>query len=133
MAARIMRPSAGVLRCAFPGGRRECDPRALRRAGRAEIQVPHPRSACGRQRRRGAARPVASNRRPAVPEIVVYMFEGRTLDQKRGLVRSITDAVTGALGVPQETVTVQLIEGSRQNRARAGRLISDMDAAKAGG
>lgn len=66
-----------------------------------------------------------------MPEIVVYMFEGRTLEQKRTLVRSLTDAVTGSLAVPPEAVTVQLIEGPRHNRARAGRLISDMDAEKA--
>ena len=65
-----------------------------------------------------------------MPEVVVYMFEGRTLEQKRALVRGLTDAVTQALDVPAQAVTVQLIEGSRENRARAGRLISDMDAAK---
>lgn len=60
-----------------------------------------------------------------MPEIFIYMFEGRTLDQKRELVQSVTQAVSGSLQVDVETVTIQLVEGPKHHRARAGVLISD--------
>jgi 4-oxalocrotonate tautomerase len=60
-----------------------------------------------------------------MPEVFVYMFEGRTLDQKRALVSQVTDAVMQSLSVPSDTVTVQLVEGPMHNRSRGGQLISD--------
>ena len=35
-----------------------------------------------------------------MPEVVVYILEGRTLEQKRGLVKDITAAVVKNAGVP---------------------------------
>lgn len=93
------------------------------RGGAVPLARPQDGTAC--------QRPAHDRGTPVMPEIVVYMFEGRTLEQKRTLVRNLTDAVTGSLSVPQEAVTVQLIEGPRHHRARGGRLISDMDAEKA--
>ncbi|RZJ11195.1 MAG: 4-oxalocrotonate tautomerase, partial [Haliea sp.] len=43
-----------------------------------------------------------------MPEIFVYMFEGRTLDQKRSLVRELTEGAVKSLGVTAQSVTVQL-------------------------
>jgi 4-oxalocrotonate tautomerase len=60
-----------------------------------------------------------------MPEIFVYMFEGRTLDQKRTLVSRVTDAVVQSLDVPSDTVTVQIVEGPMHHRSRGGQLISD--------
>ncbi|MBN9430087.1 MAG: tautomerase family protein [Burkholderiales bacterium] len=65
-----------------------------------------------------------------MPEVFIQMFEGRSIEQKRELVREVTDAVTRSLGVHPDVVTVQLIEGSKQNRARGGRLFSDLHAAE---
>jgi 4-oxalocrotonate tautomerase len=45
-----------------------------------------------------------------MPEVVVYLLEGRTLDAKRSLVRDITDAIVKNLGAPPEAVTVSLVE-----------------------
>ncbi|MGA0571367.1 tautomerase family protein [Variovorax sp. VNK109] len=61
----------------------------------------------------------------SMPEIFVYMFEGRTLDQKRALVRALTDGASASLGVPEDTVTVQLIESAKSMRSRGGVLFSD--------
>ena len=60
-----------------------------------------------------------------MPELFVHLFEGRTLDQKRLLVRSLTEATCASLGVPAETVTVQLIESARASRSRGGVLFCD--------
>ena len=45
-----------------------------------------------------------------MPEIVVYLLEGRSLESKRGLVKDVTAAVVKNLGVPVESVTVSMIE-----------------------
>jgi len=64
-----------------------------------------------------------------MPEIFVYLFEGRTLDQKRALVRSLTEGTSASLGVPAQSVTVQLIENPKSMRSRGGVLLSDIPAA----
>lgn len=60
-----------------------------------------------------------------MPEIIVYAAEGRTLDQKRGLVRDLTDAVVRNFGVPAEAVVVQIVEAPLTNKAKGGILFSE--------
>lgn len=63
-----------------------------------------------------------------MPEIVVYLLEGRSLENKRGLVKDVTAAVVKNLGVPIESVTVSLIESAKQAKGKGGVLFSDMPA-----
>jgi 4-oxalocrotonate tautomerase len=60
-----------------------------------------------------------------MPIIQVHMFEGRTLDQKRKLVDSMTDAVVKSLDVKPEDVRITLSEMVKHNVAVAGVLVSD--------
>ncbi len=60
-----------------------------------------------------------------MPVIHVYMFEGRTLDQKRKLVSSMTDAVVKSLDSKPETVQILIHENPKSNVAKAGVLHSD--------
>jgi 4-oxalocrotonate tautomerase len=60
-----------------------------------------------------------------MPEIYVHSLEGRTLEQKRALVKDITDAVVRNFAVPVDTVMIQIIESSRANKAKGGILFSD--------
>ena len=48
-----------------------------------------------------------------MPEIYVYAVEGRTIDQKRSLVKDITDAVVRNFKVPPEAVMVQIMESPK--------------------
>jgi 4-oxalocrotonate tautomerase len=61
----------------------------------------------------------------AMPEVYVYAVEGRTLDQKRALVKDITDAVVRNFNVGAEAVMVQLMESPRTSKAKGGFLFSD--------
>jgi 4-oxalocrotonate tautomerase len=61
-----------------------------------------------------------------MPEVVVYLVEGRTLEQKRGLVKDITAAVVKNAGAPPEAVTVSLIETPKTSKAKGGVLFSEM-------
>jgi 4-oxalocrotonate tautomerase len=60
-----------------------------------------------------------------MPIIIIEAYEGRTVEQKRGLVRDITDAVCKNFKVPADAVTILLHEGKKENSAQAGKLASD--------
>ena len=60
-----------------------------------------------------------------MPTIIVEADEGRTVEQKRGLVRDITEAVCNNFKVPPEAVTVLIHEGKKENRGKAGKLAID--------
>ena len=51
-----------------------------------------------------------------MPEVHVFMAEGRTDEQKTGMMRDITRAVVTNLGVSPEVVTVQIVEASLRTR-----------------
>ena len=55
-----------------------------------------------------------------MPEILVYCAEGRTPEQKKGLMKDISDAVVKNFKVPLESVTVQIVEAEKTNKAKAG-------------
>jgi len=75
-------------------------------------------AACGRFR-------AAAQKEEAMPVIHIHMFEGRTLDQKRKLVASVTDAVVKSLDSKPETVQILIHENPKTNVAAAGVLHSD--------
>jgi 4-oxalocrotonate tautomerase len=60
-----------------------------------------------------------------MPEIYVHAVEGRSLDQKRALVRDITAAVVKNFNVTADAVMVQIIESSKDNKAKGGVLFSE--------
>ena len=62
-----------------------------------------------------------------MPEIQIHLVEGRTIEQKRALVRRLTDAVTETLGTPADQVVVQIIESPAHNKAKGGVLFSDRE------
>jgi 4-oxalocrotonate tautomerase len=66
-----------------------------------------------------------SDEERAMPEIYVYAVEGRTIDQKRSLVKDITDAVVRNFKVPAEAVMVQIMESPKDSKAKGGFLFSD--------
>ena len=60
-----------------------------------------------------------------MPLVTVKALEGRTIVQKRGLVKDITEAVVKNFKVEPESVTIDIIEFSRDNLAEAGKLFVD--------
>ena len=63
-----------------------------------------------------------------MPEVVVYILEGRTQDQKRGLIKDITSAVMKNAGVPADAVVVSLVETAKTDKGKGGVLFSEMAA-----
>ena len=60
-----------------------------------------------------------------MPEVYVHAVEGRTLDQKRALVKEITDAVVRNFNVGPDAVMVQIVESPKTSKAKGGFLFSD--------
>jgi len=60
-----------------------------------------------------------------MPLIIIEVDEGRSIDQKRGLVKDITEAVCKNFAVPPQAVSILMHEGKKENRARAGKLAID--------
>jgi 4-oxalocrotonate tautomerase len=63
-----------------------------------------------------------------MPEVYIYAIEGRTIDQKRKLVKEVTEAVARNLDVPEDAVLIQLLESSRDAKAKGGVLFADRPA-----
>lgn len=61
-----------------------------------------------------------------MPVIYVYGFE-RPVEEKRQIVKGITDATCEAYDVPPETVTVYIFDVPRENAAHGGVLVSDTE------
>jgi 4-oxalocrotonate tautomerase len=61
-----------------------------------------------------------------MPEVVVFAIEGRSQEQKRALVKDITDAVVKNFAVEPSAVIVSLMETPRNNKSKGGVLFSEM-------
>jgi len=59
-----------------------------------------------------------------MPVVIVEMWEGRTVDQKKKLVEGITDSFV-QIGVPQNAVQVIIKDNPKHNWAIAGKLASE--------
>ena len=62
-----------------------------------------------------------------MPIIRVEMFEGRTPDQKRALVRELTDAFVRVTGANAEAVDVMLVDMDKAVWGKGGTLYVDKD------
>lgn len=60
-----------------------------------------------------------------MPYVTVKMIEGRTDEQKRALVKEVTEAVSRTVNSPVENVTVFIEEISKNNLGVAGVRHSD--------
>ncbi len=60
-----------------------------------------------------------------MPLITVKAIEGRTVEQKRGLAKDITEAVVKNFGAKPESVMIDIVEYHKENLAEAGQLFID--------
>ncbi len=60
-----------------------------------------------------------------MPIITIKMFEGRSLDQKRAIVKGITDVITGVTKCKDEDVSIIICEMKKENMALGGKLYAD--------
>lgn len=60
-----------------------------------------------------------------MPVVTIEILEGRTIKQKRELVRTVTSAVAKAIGCRKEDVSIIIRDMPRTNWATGGELSSD--------
>ena len=60
-----------------------------------------------------------------MPLVTIKMFEGRSLEQKRGMVKDITAAIVKNVGCPESAVTIDIIEMKQENVGQGGKLRCD--------
>jgi 4-oxalocrotonate tautomerase len=65
-----------------------------------------------------------------MPEVVFYALGGRSIEQKRALIKDFTDAVVKNYKVDPGAVTITIVESAKEDKAKGGVLFSDMGAAK---
>ena len=61
----------------------------------------------------------------AMPYVTVKAIEGRTVEQKRGLVKDITEAVVKNFNVEPDSVSIDILEYRKENLSKAGKLFID--------
>lgn len=60
-----------------------------------------------------------------MPVVIIKMGKGRTIAQKRVIVREFTRVLTETLEVEPEMVTILIDELDRENIGKSGTLLSD--------
>jgi 4-oxalocrotonate tautomerase len=60
-----------------------------------------------------------------MPEVIVYLAAGRTLEQKKGLMKDITDAVVKNANASIDAVTVQIIEAPLVDKMKGGVVFAE--------
>ena len=60
-----------------------------------------------------------------MPVIIVKMLEGRSVEQKRRLVKALTEVVSKYTGASENQVDVIIEDYPRENWAKAGKLFYD--------
>jgi 4-oxalocrotonate tautomerase len=60
-----------------------------------------------------------------MPLVTIKIIEGRNIEQKRGMVKDVTEAIVRNINCPPGAVHIDVIEYSRENIADAGTLMCD--------
>jgi 4-oxalocrotonate tautomerase len=60
-----------------------------------------------------------------MPIITVKMLAGRTDDQKRAMVKEVTEAVSRTVGAPPENISIIIEEMTHNHYAKSGILHQD--------
>ena len=60
-----------------------------------------------------------------MPYVLVEMLEGRTVEQKRELVKRITEAVVDVVKVESKEVEIRILNVKREDWAKGGQLFID--------
>jgi len=60
-----------------------------------------------------------------MPHVMISLLEGRTVEQKREMVKAVTEAITRTLNAKPESVSIVINDLPATNFAREGILLSD--------
>lgn len=61
-----------------------------------------------------------------MPEVYVHAVKGRSMEQKKALIKDITEAVVKNFAVPADAVVIEIVETEPTSKAKGGVLFSEM-------
>ena len=60
-----------------------------------------------------------------MPLVTIKIIEGRTVEQKRGMAKDVTEAIVKNVGCPASAVQIDIVDLKPENIAQGGKLFSD--------
>lgn len=60
-----------------------------------------------------------------MPLVTIKIIEGRTVEQKRSMVKDVTEVITKNIGCPPDAVHIDIVDLKRENLGQGGKLMSD--------
>ncbi|HUT67134.1 MAG TPA: 2-hydroxymuconate tautomerase [Dehalococcoidales bacterium] len=60
-----------------------------------------------------------------MPLVTIKIIEGRTVEQKRGIAKDVTEAIVKNIGCPPAAVQINIVDLKPENVAQGGKLFSD--------
>jgi 4-oxalocrotonate tautomerase len=60
-----------------------------------------------------------------MPLVTIKIIEGRTIEQKRGMVKDVTEAIVKNIGCPPSAVHIDIVDYKQENLAQGGKLNID--------
>ncbi len=60
-----------------------------------------------------------------MPLVTIKIIEGRSLDQKRGMAKDVTEAIVKNIGCPPAAVQIDIVEMKQENLSQGGKLFCD--------
>jgi 4-oxalocrotonate tautomerase len=60
-----------------------------------------------------------------MPLVTIKIIEGRTIEQKRGMAKDVTQAIAKNIGCPPAAVQIDIVEMKPENISQGGNLFSD--------
>jgi 4-oxalocrotonate tautomerase len=60
-----------------------------------------------------------------MPLVTIKIIEGRNIEQKRGMVKDVTEAIVKNIGCPPTAVKIDIVEMKQENLSQGGKLFCD--------
>jgi 4-oxalocrotonate tautomerase len=60
-----------------------------------------------------------------MPLVTIKITEGRTVEQKRGMAKDVTEAIAKNIGCPASAVQIDIVDLKQENIAQGGKLFID--------
>jgi 4-oxalocrotonate tautomerase len=60
-----------------------------------------------------------------MPIVTIELIEGRTVDQKREIVKQITEAIKNVTNIPEDVIEVIFHDLKKENYSKGGKLFID--------
>ena len=60
-----------------------------------------------------------------MPLVTIKIIEGRTVEQKRGIAKDVTEAIVKNVGCPTTAVMIDIVDLKKENVSQGGELFAD--------